>query len=125
MTIDSVLSSRRRLAVAAVAIALVALVLVAMRGEPATAGVATASAGTAKVRIESFTFKPGTLTVDRGTEVAFANQSQVTHTATRSGSFDTRGIKPGKTKKIAFNQRGSFPYFCKIHPSMRGKIVVE
>lgn len=86
----------------------------------------TAGASAAKtVSIVNFAFKPGTLTVKRGARVAFANTSNTAHTATRGGSFDSKRIAPGKTKTIQFNQRGTFAYHCKIHPFMKGKVVVE
>lgn len=85
---------------------------------------ASASAAGAKVKIEDLTFKPFKLTVARGTEVAFVNRDSVAHTATRGGNFDTGRIKAGKSKSVRFGARGTFSYACKIHPSMRGKIVV-
>lgn len=85
----------------------------------------TASASGAKtVSIVNFAFKPGTLTVKRGARVSFANTANTAHTAT-SGSFDTKRIEPGKTKTVQFNQKGTFAYHCKIHPFMKGKVIVE
>ncbi|HEY6730083.1 MAG TPA: cupredoxin domain-containing protein [Solirubrobacterales bacterium] len=86
----------------------------------------SAGASAAKtVSIKNFAFQPATLRVNRGARVAFTNTSNAAHTATKSGSFDTARIAPGKTKTIQFNQRGSFAYHCKIHPFMKGKVVVE
>lgn len=93
----------------------------ASAGEPP----ATASAADARVKIEGLQFKPFKLTVPRGAEVAFVNRDSVAHTATRMGSFDTGRIKAGKTKTVRFGTRGTYGYGCKIHPSMRGKIVVN
>jgi len=84
---------------------------------------ATAS-GTESVDINHFAFHPPTLHVKRGAKVAFSNSSDVTHTAT-SGSFDTKRIAPGTAVTIKFNQKGTFSYHCKIHPFMKGRIVVE
>lgn len=84
-----------------------------------------ASASAAKsVSIVNFAFKPGTLKVKRGARVTFANTANTTHTAS-SGSFDTKRIAPGTSKAVQFNKRGTFAYHCKIHPFMKGKIVVE
>jgi plastocyanin len=86
---------------------------------------ATAQASGAKsVGINHFAFHPPTLQVQRGGKVAFTNTSNVAHTAS-SGSFDTRRIKPGKSVVVRFGQKGTFAYHCKIHPFMKGKIVVE
>jgi plastocyanin len=108
---------------------LVALAALALAGFAASGGGAaepTAKASGAKtVSIVSFAFHPGTLKVKRGARVAFTNTSNTTHTATKAGSFDTNGIAPGKSKTVQFNKRGTFAYHCKIHPFMKGKIVVE
>ena len=105
-------------------VAAVAVLLVA--GEQGSASTATAGASAAKtVDIANFAFHPHTLRVKRGARVAFVNSSKVTHTATRAGSFDTNRIKPGKSKVVHFETKGTFAYHCKIHPFMHGKIVVE
>lgn len=107
-----------------VAIVVLASILGALRGDASADVVATASKAKA-VDIRGFAFHPATLTIGRGTKVVFTNSSAVTHTATRGGSFDTGRIKPGKSVPVRFSQKGSFAYHCKIHPSMRGKIVVN
>lgn len=89
---------------------------------PAAAPRASASAG-AKVRIAGFKFHPGTLAVAKGTRVVFSNADGVAHTATGRG-FDTGRIKPGRSAAVRFARSGTFRYHCKIHPEMRGKIVV-
>lgn len=113
---------RNRILVIGLAIALATLATVALR--QVDAGAATASA-TKSVDIRDFAFHPGTLKVKRGTHVAFTNSSDVTHTATKSGTFDTKRIAPGRSVTVTFNQRGTFAYHCKIHPTMKGKVVVE
>ena len=107
---------------------LIVLAAIALAGFSASGGAAAPTAGasaTKSVSIVNFAFKPGTLKVKRGARVTFANTSNTTHTATRGGSFDTKRIAPGKSKTVQFNARGTFAYHCKIHPFMKGKIVVE
>ena len=94
-----------------------------LRGGSASGATATTS-GAKGVDINHFAFHPPTLRIKKGGKVAFTNSSDVTHTAS-SGSFDTKRIKPGTTKVVQFNQKGTFAYHCKIHPFMKGKIVVE
>jgi len=114
---------RRRWWALAVAGGIAILALLGAYGSDASGAGATASAGKT-VGIQNFAFHPGTLKVKRGTSVTFANSSNTAHTAT-SGSFDTKRIAPGKSKLVQFSQRGTFAYHCKIHPFMKGKIVVE
>jgi plastocyanin len=104
-----------------IAFALLA-VPVDQRGSAAEAN-ATASA-TKTVQIKGFAFKPATVKVNRGSQVAFTNSSDVVHTAT-GASFDTKRIAPGKSAAIRFKKAGTFAYHCKIHSFMKGKVVVE
>ncbi|HWO47198.1 MAG TPA: cupredoxin domain-containing protein [Solirubrobacterales bacterium] len=107
-------------------LALIALVAVGLLAVGhSSAAQPAARAGAAKsVSIVNFAFKPGTLKVKRGARVTFANTADTTHTAS-SGSFDTRRIAPGTSKTVQFKKRGTFAYHCKIHPFMKGKVVVE
>jgi plastocyanin len=107
-------------------LAVIALALLAVpvdqRGSGAKAS-ATASA-TKTVQIKGFAFKPARVKVNRGSQVAFANSSDVAHTATGAG-FDTKRIAPGKSASVRFKKAGTFAYHCKIHSFMKGKVVVE
>jgi plastocyanin len=86
-------------------------------------GAATAS-GARSVDISHFAFHPPTLKIKRGARVTFANSQNVTHTAS-GGSFDTKNIAPGSSVTVRFARKGTFAYHCKIHPFMKGKVVVE
>lgn len=121
MTISTI---RPKLLVATLLIALGGLALISSGRSEAAGATATASA-TKTVSIKGFAFKPATLAVNRGTRVVFANTTNVAHTATKGGSFDTKQIAPGNSATVRFNQKGTFAYHCKIHPFMKGKIVVE
>jgi plastocyanin len=114
---------RPRFWVLTAAAALLLFALVAADRGGAAGPIAGASAAKT-VSIVNFAFKPGTLTVKRGARVAFTNTANTTHTAT-GGSFDTKRIAPGETKTVQLNKKGTFAYHCKIHPFMKGKVVVE
>lgn len=109
----------------AIAVASVALLLVALRGSDASAGEVAQASRAKSVNIANFAFKPGKLTVAKGTKVTFANSDGVPHTATRAGSFDTGRISSGGSKSVKLSRAGTFAYHCSIHPSMHGKIVVR
>ena len=89
----------------------------------AQSGPAQAS-GTRTVDISHFEFHPPTLNVAKGTRVVFSNSSGTAHTATDKGAFDSGRIKPGASVAVRFEQKGTFRYHCKIHPFMKGKVVV-
>lgn len=99
------------------------LAVAALQAGRAIGATATAS-GARSVDINHFAFHPPTLRVKRGAKVTFTNSQNVTHTAT-GGSFDTKKIAPGTSVTVKFGREGTFVYHCKIHPFMKGKIVVE
>jgi plastocyanin len=109
----------------AVAALIFGLALAGIRGDIAAAGGSAQASRAATVKIDNFAFHPPTLTVSAGAKVAFSNSDGATHTATRSGSFDTGDIAPGKSVTVRFTHKGTFSYHCEIHPSMHGKIVVK
>ncbi|MBI3659019.1 CHRD domain-containing protein [Candidatus Acetothermia bacterium] len=77
------------------------------------------------VNIQGFAFNPPELTVSVGTKVTWTNLDSTTHTVTsRSGLFDTGNLGRSQQGFFTFDKAGSYDYFCKIHPSMEGKIIV-
>jgi plastocyanin len=101
------------------------LMLAGIHSAGAAPGRGATASRTAGVDIANFAFHPPTLTVAKGGTVTFSNSSEVSHTATRAGAFDTGVIKPGRSVSIRFKQQGTFAYHCEIHPRMHGKIVVD
>ena len=78
-----------------------------------------------KVKIVEFTFQPEPVTVQVGGKVIWQNEDTAPHTATADdGSFDTETIEQGKLESETFKQAGTIPYFCEIHPDMRGTVEV-
>jgi plastocyanin len=85
----------------------------------------------ANVEISVFSYKPSELTVSVGTTVVWTNQDDITHTVS-SGTSDhpggpLSGTLPGKgaTYSFKFDTAGEYPYFCNVHPSMVGKVIVK
>lgn len=119
------ISGKHRGPFAAAAIVAVALLALALLSAGQAAGRGGAGEDRARVEIENFAFHPRTLRVRRGTKVVFVNRDSVTHTATSSGHFDTKRIRPGGRAVVRLKQPGTYTYFCSIHSFMRGKIVVR
>jgi plastocyanin len=79
-----------------------------------------------EVIIQDSTFIPDTQNIPAGALVLWHNDDSVDHTVTaRDNSFDSRRISPNQTFEYTFEQPGEVEYYCKIHPSMVGKITVE
>jgi plastocyanin len=89
---------------------------------PAPSGEAQSSE---KVEIVEFTYNPDPVTVQTGGKVIWQNEDTAPHTATADdGSFDTGTLERGKLKSETFKEAGTYPYFCEIHPTMRGTVEV-
>jgi plastocyanin len=79
----------------------------------------------AVVSIVDLTFEPSIIEVERGSTLTWANDDSVPHTATAAdGSFDSGVMMTGDTFSQAFDTPGTYDYFCAIHPSMTGTVVV-
>ena len=79
-----------------------------------------------EVIIQGSTFIPDTQNIPAGALVLWYNDDSVDHTVTaRDNSFDSGRISPNETFEYTFEQSGELEYYCKIHPSMVGKITIE
>ncbi len=83
------------------------------------------AAETKTVTIEGLTFQPAVLTVQQGDTVIWKNADLYAHTATAAGAFDSKEIAPNGTWKFTAKKKGSFPYICTLHPTMKGTLVVK
>jgi len=69
---------------------------------------------------------PNPVTIARGSTVTWVNNDSTTHDQTADGgSFNTGNIAPGARASVTFQNAGSFPYHCSIHPNMIGTITVQ
>jgi plastocyanin len=90
------------------------------------AGAATTEPAT--VKIENFSFEPKELTIAVGTTVTWVNEDDVPHTATGEGespAFDSKALDTDDKFSFTFTKAGVYPYYCKVHPHMKGTIVVK
>ena len=81
---------------------------------------------TTQVPIAGLCFKPTVVHVARGETVTWTNKDPVDHTVTGvNGSFGTYApLAQGMTAKQRFDDPGTYPYFCVLHPGMAGAVVV-
>jgi plastocyanin len=86
---------------------------------------AAASADEAKVAIDNFAFTPAELTVKPGTTVIFENQDDIPHLVVADdGAYRSKALDTNDRFSFTFDKAGEYPYYCGIHPHMKGKIVV-
>ncbi|HEY8468988.1 MAG TPA: cupredoxin family copper-binding protein [Longimicrobiales bacterium] len=79
-----------------------------------------------EVEIRQFEFRPDTLRVGVGDTVVWINRDIVAHTATDSaGAWDSGEI--AKDGRWAYVPRapGEWAYICALHPTMKGRLIVE
>jgi plastocyanin len=92
--------------------------------QPATQTAASADA--VPVRIVNLSFDPATAMVATGSAVVWTNDDAVPHTVTATdGAFDSGIFDPGSSFTWTFDQPGTFPYACQLHPQMQGTVTVE
>ena len=113
---------------------------------PLSEGEDSASAPSAtEVAVVNIAYAPETVTIEAGTEVLWVNEDEAVHHTVTSGEPGDNGV-PGVSKgkkarpdgtfdgdlpeapaefMFTFDKPGTYAYFCKIHPSMTGEIVVE
>jgi plastocyanin len=78
------------------------------------------------VVIANLAFDPSAITVPTGTTVAWTNEDAAPHTVTSAdGAFDSGIFDPGSSFAFTFNEPGSFPYACQLHPQMQGTVTAE
>ena len=93
-------------------------------GAVAVSGCTSQSSNT--ITIQNSSFNPSMLTITAGTTVTWVNKASGTMDVTSdSGLFSSGNLTNGMSYNYTFNQTGSFPYHCAIHPSMTGTIVVS
>jgi plastocyanin len=81
---------------------------------------------TTEVKIDNFSFGPGTLTVPVGTTVTWTNRDDIPHTVVSTdGVFKSKVLDTDEKFAYTFGKVGTFPYFCSIHPKMTGKVIAQ
>ncbi len=71
-------------------------------------------------------FAPARLQAVTGDTVRWTNDSARAHTVTADdGSFDSGRLTTSQTFKRSFGALGEAPYHCRLHPFMRGVVIVS
>ncbi|MFL5560980.1 MAG: cupredoxin domain-containing protein [Gemmatimonadaceae bacterium] len=88
---------------------------------------AAASATPGQIGIDNFSFTPKEATIARGGTVNWVNHDDVPHRIQSANDrfapstvLDTKG-----SYSVTLATPGEYPYFCTLHPTMTGKVVVR
>jgi plastocyanin len=90
--------------------------------------------GSTKTGPQAYSMDP--VNVKVGQKVIWTNKDSVQHTITSGApgspdsgkEFDsglTKLINPGATFEHTFTKAGTFTYYCQLHPTMTGKVIVS
>ena len=92
----------------------------------ALAVAANAQARGFAVKIDNFTFNPQQITVRAGETVVWTNHDDIPHTVTSTTmAFRSKALDTDDKFSFTFAAPGKYDYFCSLHPTMTGSIVVE
>jgi plastocyanin len=81
------------------------------------------AARTAEVKIDNFSFNPGSLTVPIGAQVTWINNDDIPHTVVSTKNlFKSSVLDTGEKFAHVFEAPGEYPYYCSIHPKMTGTL---
>ena len=77
-------------------------------------------------------FNPASVKINVGDTVEWKNADTAAHTVTGgspadgpSGVFDSSLVMAGADYAFTFNDKGSYKYFCMVHPWMTGSVTVN
>jgi plastocyanin len=109
-------------------IAALAIMFVMVRNSPKTHAAtpeAKPATGVA-VKIDNFTFAPGSVSVPVGTTVRWTNHDDIPHTVVSDDkAFKSKVLDTDEEFTYTFTKPGTYSYFCSIHPKMTAKVVVQ
>jgi len=79
-----------------------------------------------RVTIHNFAFGPAHLVVSPGTRVVWTNTDSDPHTvSSNKGDWSSDALDTGNQFARVFSKAGTFPYHCKIHPTMMATVIVS
>lgn len=78
------------------------------------------------VHMHNFAFVPAVVHVKPGDTVEWINDDADAHTVDSTTKlFDSGGLDTNENYTFKFTKAGSFPYFCDLHPYMKGTVIVK
>ncbi|MEK6864271.1 MAG: cupredoxin family copper-binding protein [Nanoarchaeota archaeon] len=88
------------------------------------ASVAKEKAAGNVVTISGFAFDPAEIKVNAGSSVTWINEDSAPHTI-KFDAFESEKLNSGDKYEHTFAAAGEYAYVCSIHPSMKGKVIVQ
>jgi plastocyanin len=77
------------------------------------------------VKVVDYTFSPAEVKIPVGQTITWTFADEAGHdVVSTEGTFKSEVLGSGGTYSFTFSRAGTFDYFCSIHPSMKGKVIV-
>ena len=98
---------------------------------PVPTPISQASVSGNTITIKNFAFTPKTITVKTGSIVRWENKDSIPHRIIfidkdgQDTPVDSSVLSSTQSWSKKFDQPGTYPYYCKIHPEMTGTVIVE
>ena len=92
-------------------------------GQPVSA---ESTGSVTEVKIDNFAFTPGVITIKAGTQVTWINHDDIPHTVdSTQNKFKSAALDTEDKFQFRFTEAGEYPFYCRMHPKMTGKIIVQ
>jgi plastocyanin len=87
---------------------------------------AQAAGNTHAVRIEGMKFVPGRIEVAAGDTIVWTNKDFLPHSVTSAAArIESGDLTQDRSWKFVARNKGEIQYICRLHPVMRGAVVVK
>jgi 3',5'-cyclic-AMP phosphodiesterase len=98
---------------------------IAITDVPLDEGMKTAAAGGRQVAVDNFSFAPATTAVPVGSTITWTNHDDVPHNVVSTEKkFASPVLDTDEQFSHTFDVKGTYQYYCSIHPKMTGQVVV-
>jgi 3',5'-cyclic-AMP phosphodiesterase len=98
---------------------------IAITDVPLDEGMKTAAAGGRQVAVDNFSFAPATMAVPVGSTITWTNHDDVPHNVVSTAKeFASPVLDTAEQFSHTFDVKGTYQYYCSIHPKMTGQVVV-
>ena len=95
-------------------------------GSDKLVGTAAGTDAATQVMIDNFVYNPVPLTVKVGTTVTWINHDDIPHTVdSTQGKFKSKALDTDDKFEFQFTEAGEYPFYCRLHPKMTGKVIVQ
>ena len=101
-------------------------ILLALVVAPLGLASVSAHAATIQIVMDKLVFSPVETKANVGDTIEWVNRDILAHTATATAGDDWNVIIGSKkTEKLVVQKAGTIDYYCKYHPNMKGRLLVE